>query len=166
MACRDAGDDESSMSPAERLASCRHTPNSARLRCGPQVQVTSMAAVRRGGFLLPASLGLALVMVLSAVQFSAGSPDSVAEDPAASASGTGRLVLPPYEAADTASGLRRTALPHTEIPKRGRVSVLRYSVQPGDTAWSIAEKFDLAPETILWGNEGLSTEAASLQSGL
>jgi LysM repeat protein len=125
-----------------------------------------MAAVLRRGFLLPASLGLGLVAVVMGVRSSAASPRSGVEEVTDSASGTGPLALPPFELVDHTSGLRRSALLHTDIPERERVSVLRYSVQPGDTAWSIAEKFDLAPETILWGNEGLSTEAASLQIGL
>ena len=45
------------------------------------------------------------------------------------------------------------------------MTVARYTVQKGDTAWSIGEKFGLQPETILWGNESLSSEAGSLYIG-
>ena len=44
--------------------------------------------------------------------------------------------------------------------------VLTYLVQPGDTASSIAQRFGLTAETILWGNEDLSTAAGNLQVGL
>jgi LysM repeat protein len=33
-----------------------------------------------------------------------------------------------------------------------RTEVITYTIQQGDTIFSIAEKFDLAPDTILWGN--------------
>ena len=39
-------------------------------------------------------------------------------------------------------------------------------MQPGDTASSIAQRFGLTAETILWGNENLSTAAGNLQVGL
>jgi LysM repeat protein len=73
--------------------------------------------------------------------------------------------LPSFLASEDASRLRRTSLVHTDQPERGRLSVLQYSVQRGDTAWSIATQFGLQPETILWGNEELSAEAGSLQVG-
>jgi len=84
--------------------------------------------------------------------------------PAAAEPGPG-VRLPPFSPAGEAFRLRRINDLHTDIRKRPRVSILEYSVQPGDTAWSIAEKFSLQPETILWGNEGLSAEAGSLQIG-
>jgi murein DD-endopeptidase MepM/ murein hydrolase activator NlpD len=77
----------------------------------------------------------------------------------------GQLALPRFERQGEASQIHRLALLHTEVPERPRVSVLRYSVQLGDTAWSIADQFGLKPETLLWGNEGLSSEAGSLQIG-
>ena len=124
-----------------------------------------MALVLGRGFLLPASLGLGLAAVVMGVRSSAASPRAAVEDRAATISGTEPLALPPFELVDNALGIRRSALAHTDIPERERASVLSYSVQPGDTAWSIAEKFDLQPETILWGNDGLSAEAGSLQIG-
>ncbi len=41
---------------------------------------------------------------------------------------------------------------HTEIPERPRRGIITYTVQPGDTLFGIAEKFQLRPETILWAN--------------
>ncbi|MFN2197246.1 MAG: peptidoglycan DD-metalloendopeptidase family protein [Anaerolineales bacterium] len=49
-------------------------------------------------------------------------------------------------------GIPRTALLHTTIPTRPRVDVITYTVQTGDTLFSIADEFGLKPETLLWGN--------------
>lgn len=53
--------------------------------------------------------------------------------------------------ADGASLSRGVAL-HTLIPTRGRLDVITYTVQAGDTLFGIAERFNLKPETVLWGN--------------
>lgn len=42
--------------------------------------------------------------------------------------------------------------PHTTIPTRPRQEVVTYTVQSGDSLFGIAAKFNLTPETILWGN--------------
>jgi LysM repeat protein len=47
------------------------------------------------------------------------------------------------------------------------VSVIQYTVQPGDTVYGIAEKFHLKPETILWGNyEALAEDPHALTPGM
>ncbi len=52
-----------------------------------------------------------------------------------------------------ADGVDRTADLHTFLPVRlVRDDVIEYTVETGDSIFSIAEKFDLKPETILWGN--------------
>ena len=50
------------------------------------------------------------------------------------------------------AGITRLALLHTTLPSRPRFDVTSYTVVAGDTIYGIAEKFDLKPETILWGN--------------
>lgn len=50
------------------------------------------------------------------------------------------------------SALARVVQPHTLIPTLGRASVITYTVQAGDTLFGLAERFNLKPETILWGN--------------
>jgi len=74
--------------------------------------------------------------------------------------------LPPLALAEPPAAVRRANRLHTNTIERGRIGLLVYQVQRGDTASSIAERFDLQPETILWGNEGLSTDAGNLQVGL
>ncbi len=85
-----------------------------------------------------------------------------AGDPAAVTAAT----LPTFSPPKDSTAIRRAAVLHTEAPERGRTGVLTYLVQPGDTASSIAQRFGLTPETILWGNENLSTAAGNLQVGL
>ncbi len=46
----------------------------------------------------------------------------------------------------------RRALPHTDIPERVRLEVITYTIQSGDTIFTIAEKFQLSPYTIAWAN--------------
>lgn len=48
--------------------------------------------------------------------------------------------------------LNRVALLDTDIPSRPRVDVITYTVQQGDSIFSIADDFELKAETILWGN--------------
>jgi hypothetical protein len=74
--------------------------------------------------------------------------------------------LAPYSFDEEFGGVVRRALIRTDIPDRPRFGVVEYTVQAGDTAWSIGEKFGLQPETILWGNSWLSVEAGSLSIGL
>ncbi|MBI9043039.1 MAG: peptidoglycan DD-metalloendopeptidase family protein [Anaerolineaceae bacterium] len=49
-------------------------------------------------------------------------------------------------------GVIRLANVHTNIPDKPRMAVFEYEVETGDSIYGIAEKFNLKPETILWGN--------------
>lgn len=48
--------------------------------------------------------------------------------------------------------INRKIEPNTTIPNRARVNISTYTVQRGDSVFSIADQFGLRPETILWGN--------------
>ncbi len=65
-------------------------------------------------------------------------------------------VLPPSfspENGSTSGGVARLADLHTVLPVReARYEVSQYTVETGDSIFSIAEKFSLEPESILWGN--------------
>ena len=73
--------------------------------------------------------------------------------------------LPPYRSLSETDSIVRLAQLHTYRPEQPRFKVFQYTVEKGDSAWTIAKKFDIEPETILWGNEGLSTEAGTLKIG-
>lgn len=62
--------------------------------------------------------------------------------------------LPPLGAdlSPAMAGISRVATMDTEIPERPTVDVTTYRVEQGDSLFSIADKYQLKPETILWGN--------------
>jgi LysM repeat protein len=64
------------------------------------------------------------------------------------------------------TGVKRNSDLHTIFPARPRVDVLEYVVESGDSLFGIAEKFNLKPETILWGNYYLlADDVHRIQSG-
>lgn len=76
--------------------------------------------------------------------------------------GAETVSLPAYVTTTSYQGIDRRTKLHTEVPERPNNKVTQYTVQKGDTPWSIAKKFDLKPQSILWGNEWLSAEAGNL----
>ncbi len=56
------------------------------------------------------------------------------------------------DGASDINGILRVPLINTTIPNRPRVDVITYTVEVGDSLFSIADVFNLKPETILWGN--------------
>jgi murein DD-endopeptidase MepM/ murein hydrolase activator NlpD len=49
-------------------------------------------------------------------------------------------------------GIARKVQMHSIIPPRPNVEVITYTVQSGDSIFSIADVFGIRPETVLWGN--------------
>ena len=66
-------------------------------------------------------------------------------------------VTPVFNAVvNTSGGVDRTSDLHTILPiNYVRDKVIQYTVESGDSIFSIAEKFNLKPQTILWGNRYL-----------
>jgi len=66
-------------------------------------------------------------------------------------------VTPVFHAGgSTAMGVGRVSDLHTILPVNlVRDKVVQYTVESGDSIFSIAEKFNLKPQTILWGNRYL-----------
>ena len=67
--------------------------------------------------------------------------------------------------ASPVDGIARRLQLKTNIPERPGDKVTEYIVQGGDSLWSIAKKFNLKPETILWSNNQLNAAAGSLKAG-
>jgi hypothetical protein len=78
---------------------------------------------------------------------------SVAVEALVSGPNTRSMSLPTYaEAGAKLGGVSRIAMLHTVFPERPRLDVIKYIVEIGDSLFGIAEKFNLKPESILWGN--------------
>lgn len=73
--------------------------------------------------------------------------------------------LPSLPLSAEKEAIGRLAQLSTYRPERPRFKIFHYKVQKGDSALSIAKKFNIQPETILWGNEGLSVNASALKIG-
>jgi murein DD-endopeptidase MepM/ murein hydrolase activator NlpD len=63
------------------------------------------------------------------------------------------------------STLIRLTEPHTDKTNSIRPSVISYTIVTGDTPSTIASRFGLKPETLLWGNPLLSENAEALRVG-
>lgn len=59
----------------------------------------------------------------------------------------------------------RLALLDTTIPTRARLTIQKYVVQKGDTVFGIAAKYNIKPDTILWGNPELVENVGLLRPG-
>ena len=76
------------------------------------------------------------------------------------------VALPAFVVSQGGTFVSRRTEPRTEIRQRARVEVLRYTVQDGDSIFSIADRFGIEPETVLWGNfETLEDNPSMLRPG-
>lgn len=73
------------------------------------------------------------------------------------------IALPTIEATDPAQVIEvsRTTNIDTKSPEGVRHSVVKYTVQSGDSIFSIAKQFDLEPESVLWANYDYFQDVAS-----
>jgi murein DD-endopeptidase MepM/ murein hydrolase activator NlpD len=78
------------------------------------------------------------------------------ENKLASSTEQGSVLVPTLDLNNTPNsryeGISRRINPVTIIPTRPRDTVITYTVHLGDNLFSIAQNFNLKPETILWGN--------------
>ncbi len=63
------------------------------------------------------------------------------------------------------ASVKRLAEPHTSLQTSPDYSIKAYTVEANDTLFSIADKFKLKPDTILWGNPGLAENPNILSVG-
>lgn len=73
---------------------------------------------------------------------------------------------PPYEGRGGVYAITRITDLHTQLPTHPRFEITEYEVKKGDTIFGIAEKYNLRPQTILWGNQTLlGDDPHNLQPG-
>lgn len=115
------------------------------------------ATLRLSTATLTIILILIVVGVMNGVYFSDTQAESNTAELGTDAVPTPTLQAPEFAAGGFAfDGILRNADLHTVLPLRqSRYEVIQYTVETGDSIFSIAEKFNLLPETILWGNRYL-----------
>jgi murein DD-endopeptidase MepM/ murein hydrolase activator NlpD len=102
---------------------------------------------------------------LSSLQLVSWLPSASSEEPAP-AEEAASAPLPVSAAVPVNDGyIIREALPHTEIPQRGREEVNVHVVQGGDTIFSIADAYGIRPETIMWSNQTVENNPDLLMVG-
>lgn len=74
-------------------------------------------------------------------------------DEAASSGIEGQAALPSLSSGSSHTSISRKADPHTVIATKTRTRIEDYIVSAGDSVFSIASKYGLKPETILWAND-------------
>jgi murein DD-endopeptidase MepM/ murein hydrolase activator NlpD len=76
------------------------------------------------------------------------------------------VVEPPnFQPIKKINGITRLAQIRTTLPARPRYEINQYTVQEGDTLFTIAERFGLNPTSLLWGNQATLPEPHWLQPG-
>jgi len=103
---------------------------------------------------------------LPAVLAITGTPPAQSQAQVAATATTQPLALP--TAADQTTGasdLTRLADVHTIIPSRPRYEIQQYTVQLHDTLFIIADKYNIKPDTVLWGNPVLAGNPNTLSVG-
>jgi LysM repeat protein len=77
------------------------------------------------------------------------------------------IPLPEYQPAPSGNALFRQANPITTRPERGNQFATTYTVEQGDSVFSIANRYKLKPESILWSNSStLNDDPQLVEVGL
>ena len=113
-------------------------------------------ALRFGTALSSIVLVLLVIWVMSTFylrgEFNTASEVAIAAPQAAPTALLKQPTLQPMRSGAFDGGIARLRELHTSLPVQPRGELTTYIVQKGDTIFGIAEKFNLKPETILWGN--------------
>ena len=113
-------------------------------------------SLRVGTVIVSIALVLLVVWVMGRFYLSGNiNETSLAEAAAPTSTPTSIVELPPFEvpsSKDSTVALSRITDMHTLLPQKPRYEIDLYTVVEGDTIFGIAEKFNLQPQTILWGN--------------
>jgi murein DD-endopeptidase MepM/ murein hydrolase activator NlpD len=93
-------------------------------------------------------------------------PEIIAVDPVAEVSSDALANMPHFTAQAEERFLMREAETHTIAPTRPRSEPVTYEVESGDAVFSIAQKYNITPETLLWSNyDVLKDDPHSLSVG-
>jgi murein DD-endopeptidase MepM/ murein hydrolase activator NlpD len=110
-------------------------------------------------------IGLVLLIVLTIaannIQIGNKSDPSLAQS---DDTGDDSASFSPY-AGDTNGFLSRAPNPVTDVPKRVRREVEKYTVQSGDSVGSIAQDYEISPDSVLWANAKLEDNPDLLSVG-
>lgn len=81
-----------------------------------------------------------------------GAADSISVEPIAEVSAANLANMPYFEIEACEPSLVRYPETQTIAPTRPRSQPIQYEVIPGDAVFSIAKKYNITPETLLWSN--------------
>ena len=80
---------------------------------------------------------------------------------------TGSANMPIINLSSVTDSITRRSTMHTNIPTRPRQETISYVVTTGDSIFSIAQSFNIEPETVLWSNyEQLNDNPDMLSPGM
>lgn len=63
--------------------------------------------------------------------------------------------IPEYRVEYVLDSVTRQANPYTVLPEKGRETLTTYTVEAGDSVFTIAKRYKIEPETVMWANEDL-----------
>lgn len=179
------GGSERAPNAADETQNPAPSPNDALTAASPEPSGSS----ERARYLRYGAIGIASVFLISALALAIWRPTFAFPTPTATVMATAELAvtpngLAPYtykpEALPAGASLptfgltpesldllrfSRRANVDTNIPTRARLEIQQYTVETGDTVFGIAAKFNLEPETILWGNPELIDSLNLLRPG-
>lgn len=124
----------------------------------------SVRAAGRTGALLSGGLWLVMVVMLAllawVVSQRAGSVLSSTQETLTNTivqdlPGQAKAEVPDFQLTGDQDWMTRQVSLHTVIPDRERVGLTTYEVEAGDSVFSIAKRYNIKPETVLWANEDL-----------
>lgn len=129
----------------------------------------------RAGSTIVTLLLVCVVLVVVSHYYLGGSLKEMPNEPEeASISAEIDAILPYYDPSvpsnelhTLAQGIHPFSQTHTDLPEKPRGTVITYEVQDNDTIIGIAEKYNLSPSTILWGNTyTLGDDPHALKAGM
>ncbi len=112
------------------------------------------ATLRIGSGLASLVLVLMVVWVMSNFYLKGQVTSQTAAVAAALPTATPDVAPPEFTPPQTTqvTGIFRLALLHTALPTRPRFDFVEYEIATGDSLFSIAERFGLQPQTLMWSN--------------